>query len=86
MKICPEEGEEVILGYDQISEVRVFAEQHDIYGQLPIAEVVLSTKRKLDVYKLKKYCLQRLDTYKVPKEFIMVKSIKKTTSNKIKRT
>ncbi|MCD4741271.1 MAG: acyl--CoA ligase [Desulfobacteraceae bacterium] len=86
MKIFPEEVEEIILGYDQISEVRVFAEQHDIYGQLPIAEVVLSTKKKLDVYKLKKYCLQRLDTYKIPKEFIEVKSIKKTTSNKIKRT
>ena len=86
MKIFPEEVEEVILEFDQISEVRVFAEQHDIYGQLPIAEVVLTTKEKLDIFRLKKHCLQKLDSYKIPKEFIEVKSIEKTTSNKIKRT
>ena len=86
MKIFPEEVEEVILGFDQILEVKVFAEQHDIYGQLPVAEVVLSTKEKLDIFKLKKHCLQKLDSYKIPKEFIEVESIKKTISNKIKRT
>ncbi|MCP3901665.1 MAG: long-chain fatty acid--CoA ligase, partial [Desulfobacteraceae bacterium] len=86
MKIFPEEVEEVILDYDQISEVRVYAEQHDIYGQLPVAEVVLATKEKLNVFKLKKHCVQKLDTYKIPKEFIEVESIKKTASNKIKRT
>ncbi|MCK5310499.1 MAG: long-chain fatty acid--CoA ligase, partial [Desulfobacteraceae bacterium] len=85
MKIFPEEVEEVISEYEQIDEVRVFAEQHDIYGQLPVAEIVLATKEKLDIFKLKKYCLQKLDSYKVPKEFIEVKFIKKTTSNKIQR-
>jgi len=85
MKIFPEEVEQVILNYEQILEVRVFAEQHDLYGQLPIAEVVLKTKEKLNTFKLKKYCSKKLDTYKIPKEFIEVKAIEKTDSNKIKR-
>ncbi len=85
MKIFPEEVEEAILTYDGISEVRVFAEPHSIYGQLPIAEVVMSGENELDVLKLKKYCIKKLDSYKIPKEFIKVESIEKTGSNKIKR-
>ncbi len=85
MKIFPEEVEEVILSYSGVSEVRVFAEPHSIYGQLPIAEIVMENGFKLDVFKLKKYCMQKLDSYKIPKEFIEVESIKKTHSNKIKR-
>ncbi len=86
MKIFPEEVEAVILRYDHIQEVRVFAEQHNVYGQLPVAEVVTTTNGKLDIYKLKKYCMQQLDSYKIPKEFIQVESIEKTLSKKIKRT
>ncbi len=85
MKIFPEEVEEVILSFDNIKEVRVFAEQHDIYGQLPIAQVVLSKSGSLDIFKLKKHCLKQLDSYKIPKEFIQVKYIEKTDSQKIKR-
>ncbi len=85
MKIFPEEVEEVISSYDNIKEVRVYAEQHDIYGQLPVAELVLFNNEKLNIFNLKKHCLQKLDSYKVPKEFIIVKSIEKTLSNKIKR-
>lgn len=86
MKIFPEEVEAVILRVDNIQEVRVFAEEHTVYGQLPVAEVVTTTKEKLDIYKLKKYCMQQLDSYKIPKEFIQVESIEKTLSKKIKRT
>ncbi|MFH2057490.1 MAG: long-chain fatty acid--CoA ligase [Pseudomonadota bacterium] len=86
MKIFPEEVEEVIKSFDNVLEVRVFAESHDIYGQLPVAEVVLADNDKLDSFKLKKYCLQKLDSYKVPKEFIQVESIEKTPSQKIKRS
>ena len=86
MKIFPEEVEAVILRVDNIQEVRVFAEQHTVYGQLPVAEVVTTTKEKLDIYKLKKYCMQRLDSYKIPKEFIQVEFLEKTLSKKIKRT
>ncbi|SDU43704.1 MULTISPECIES: class I adenylate-forming enzyme family protein [Desulfobacula] len=86
MKIFPEEVEKIILSYDNIKEVRVFAERHDVYGQLPIAEFVLASKEELNVFKLKKYCLQHLDSYKIPKEFIEVESIEKTLSQKIKRT
>ncbi len=85
MKIFPEEVEEVILSFDNIKEVRVFPEQHDIYGQLPIAQVVLASQESLDLFKLKQHCLKQLDSYKIPKEFIEVQYIEKTDSQKIKR-
>ncbi|MCP4672019.1 MAG: long-chain fatty acid--CoA ligase, partial [Desulfobacula sp.] len=86
MKIFPEEVEEVILNFDNIKEVKVFAEQHDLYGQLPIAQVVLADPHgSLDIFKLKQHCLKQLDSYKIPKEFIKVKYIEKTDSQKIKR-
>jgi long-chain acyl-CoA synthetase len=86
MKIFPEEVEHVILGDDQIREVQVFAEPHTVYGQIPVARVVLAANEKLDILKLKRFCLQHLDSYKIPKEFIPVASIEKTHSNKIKRS
>jgi len=86
MKIFPEEVEEAILEFDNIEEVKVFPEKHDIYGQLPVAEIVLSQKKEINTLKLKKHCLNKLDSYKIPKEFRIVESIEKTTSNKIKRT
>jgi long-chain acyl-CoA synthetase len=86
MKIFPEEVEEVLLTYDNIAEARVYAQQHDLYGQLPIAELVMKDNVKFDILELKKHCLKKLDTYKIPKEFIQVESIKKTHSNKIMRT
>jgi long-chain acyl-CoA synthetase len=85
MKIFPEEVEEVILEYDNIKEVRVFGEKHDTYGQLPVAEIVLLKDDQLNIFELKKHCLQKLDSYKIPKEFLTVESIKKTYSDKIKR-
>ena len=57
----------------------------NIYGQLQIAEVVMEGGNKLNVFKLKKHCLQKLDSYEIPKEFIEVEFIKKTYGNKIKR-
>jgi long-chain acyl-CoA synthetase len=85
MKIFPEEVEGVISSFDNIKEVKVFSENHDIYGQLPIAQVVLKSGTSLDIFKLKKHCLTKLDSYKIPKEFIEVRSIEKTDSQKIKR-
>ncbi len=85
MKIFPEEVEHVILGHDQIKEVKVFAEPHPVYGQIPVAQVVLAAQGKLDILSLKRFCLKQLDSYKIPKEFIPVVSIEKTHSNKIKR-
>ena len=85
MKIFPEEVEKVILSFDNIKEVKVSGEPHEIYGQLPVAEIVLLKGNKINNIKLKKHCLKRLDSYKVPKEFIIVASIEKTLSNKIKR-
>lgn len=86
MKIFPEEVEKVLLNHENIKEVRVYGVNHDLYGQLPIAEMVLFNKEKLNILELKKYCLKKIDSYKVPKNFLIVDSIEKTLSDKIKRT
>ncbi|MCK5687556.1 long-chain fatty acid--CoA ligase, partial [bacterium] len=85
MKIFPKEVEEVILNFDTVIEVRVFGENHETYGQLPVAEIVSKKGAKLDLLSLKKHCHKNLDSYKIPKQFIEVDAIEKTHSNKIKR-
>lgn len=85
MKIFPKEVEEVILNFDTVLEVRVSGEDHDTYGQLPVAEIVPRKGVELDLLTLKRHCHKNLDSYKVPKQFIEVKNIEKTHSNKIKR-
>ena len=85
MKIFPKEVEEVILTFDTVLEVLVYGENHDTYGQLPVAKIVPQKGAKLDLLSLKRQCHKELDSYKVPKQFIEVKNIEKTRSNKIKR-
>jgi len=87
MKIFPQEVEEVINCHPAVAESRVRAQAHLQYGELPIAEVVLKEGVAQDVATtdLRKHCYQRLSSYKVPKDFLIVRTIAKTASGKIKR-
>jgi len=87
MKIFPIEVEEILSSYSDIKESLVYGVSHDVYGQLPHADVVLvdGVKDKNLIYKLRKFCYNKITAYKVPKEIRIVKEIKKTESGKILR-
>jgi len=83
MKVFPEEVEEVINTMPGVKESRVFGEPHPQYGQMPVAEVVVSDAEAIE--KLRPYCFEHLSSYKVPVEFRRVETIPKTTSGKVAR-
>jgi len=86
MKVFAQEVEAVLNRYPHIQESLVYGADHPVYGQLPMARVVLREGSSApDVNDLRRFCYQRLAQYKVPKDFEFVAQLAKTASGKIKR-
>jgi len=85
MKIFAQEVEAVINNFPGVRESCVYGEEHAIYGQLPMARVVVNEGAGLSGDELRKYCYRMLAQYKVPKGFEIVDAIPKTASGKIRR-
>jgi long-chain acyl-CoA synthetase len=84
MKIFAEEVKQVLESFPDIQEAFVYGEQHDSFGQIPKARIVLqSTKLQLDIDGLRRFCYEVLASYKVPKDFECVGSLIKTMNGKI---
>lgn len=84
INIYPEEVEEVILSHHKVMEVMVKGEPDDMYGEIPIAYVVVEEGFSID--DIKKFCESKLSSYKVPKKFIIVNELKKTITGKVSRS
>lgn len=88
MKIFPEEVEEAINSLPGVKESLVFGREHPQYGQMPVAHVVVNgnvNEPGAVIDSLRGHCLSRLSSYKVPVEFLEVKSLAKTASGKLAR-
>ena len=86
MKIFPEEVEAVVGAHPAVRECRVFGEAHPLFGQIPVAEVVLDPSVAVpEAGTLRRYCFERLAAHKVPKEFRFVERLDRTASGKIRR-
>ncbi len=85
MKIFAQEVEAVINHFPGVKESCVYGEGHVVYGQLPMAKIVMQNGAGLSTDELKKFCYRKLAQYKVPKGFETVDVIPKTASGKIRR-
>ena len=86
MKIFPDEVEAMIAAYPGVKECRVIGVPHPLFGQIPCVEIVpFQDVPAPDPTALRRYCFQHLAAHKVPKEILMVASIERTPSGKIKR-
>lgn len=67
-KVYPAEVESVILEIDNVSEVRVYGQKNPIVGNIVCANVRLkkNVDHKLFISRLKKYCRQKIQNYKIP--------------------
>ncbi|MCP4264913.1 MAG: acyl--CoA ligase [Candidatus Brocadiaceae bacterium] len=84
MKIFAEEVRQVLESFPDIQEAFVYGEPHDSFGQIPKARIVLeSTESQLDIDGLRRFCYEVLASYKVPKDFECVASLKKTLNDKV---
>lgn len=84
LNIYPEEIEEVLITHDDIKDVVVIGETHDILGEIPVAKIV-TDNRNLTVYDIIGYCAKFLDKYKIPKKITFCDELEKTYTGKIIR-
>ena len=72
-KVYPAEVESVIQEFDNVAEVTVFAEKNQIMGNIVCAKVRLLKEedKKQFITRLKIYCRQKLQSYKVPVKVII---------------
>lgn len=81
--IYPAEVENVLMGHDAIREAGVCGIEDEVWGQVPIAFIVL--KSDIREEELQKYCFEKLAKYKVPKKFYIVSELPRNGSNKLLR-
>ncbi|HEY3067864.1 MAG TPA: class I adenylate-forming enzyme family protein [Methylomirabilota bacterium] len=84
VKFFPEEVEACINRFPGVKESRVMGHPHPRLGQVPHAEVAVSSS-SVDVGALRAHCTRLLSPYKVPVEFAIVSAIARTPGGKILR-
>ncbi|MGN4886146.1 acyl-CoA synthetase [Bacillus cereus group sp. MYBK106-1] len=81
INIYPEEIESVLYTHPGVEEIVVVGVKDDYWGEKPVAIAKgCATKQQL-----KSFCLQRLSSFKIPKEWYFVDEIPYTNSGKIAR-
>lgn len=81
--IYPAEIENVLLEHSAVRETGVCGIQHEVWGEVPVAFVVLN--KTADESELLEFCKTRLASYKVPKWIRQVDALPRNASNKLLR-
>ena len=86
-KVFPAEVENVIIQFQNVSDVTVYSEKNPITGNIVCAKITLTnaTDKKVFIKNLKKYCRERLQSYKVPVKIFITNEIQHTERFKKKR-
>lgn len=76
-KVYPAEIESIILELENVKDVAIFGEKHNLLGQIVVAKISLKNPESLDVIKkrIRAACLLRLEAYKVPTKVILTDKI-----------
>lgn len=85
VNIYPEEVEEVLLSHPCVADAIVYGVSDEYMGELPYAKVVVKEGKNVVEGVLINYCLDRLSSYKAPREIKFVKALAKTYNGKTKR-
>jgi len=81
--IYPREIEELLYAYPGIAETAVIGVPDSLRGQQAAAYIVLAEGIELDRKSIREYLSANLAAYKIPKDFIVVESLPKTSTGKI---
>ncbi|EEL59800.1 acyl-CoA synthetase [Bacillus toyonensis] len=81
INIYPEEIESVLYTHQAVEEIVVVGVKDSYWGEKPVAIVKGSATKQ----QLKSFCLQRLSSFKIPKEWYFVDEIPYTNSGKVAR-
>lgn len=83
--VYPAEIEATLISHQAVIESGVTSMSHEVWGQVPIAFVVLHHGTNCTEEVLLQYCSERLAKYKLPKEIHVVKQLPRNASNKLLR-
>jgi long-chain acyl-CoA synthetase len=82
--VYPAEVEKVLQSHPDVVLCAVFAVEDEIKGEKPWAAVV-PARADVDVQALEAYCRERLASYKVPRRFLLVDDIPRSSVGKLLR-
>ena len=73
-KVYPSEVEDVILSMDNIADVSVFAEPHELLGNIVVARILTVEPELIENLKprIRRECKRHLSNYKIPVKFELV--------------
>ncbi len=81
--IYPSDIEQVLASHPKVAEVVVVGVPDEIRGEAPRAFIRLKAGEVAKEQEIKRFCLERLANYKVPREFIFADSLPKTADGKV---
>lgn len=84
MNVYPEEVEEVLCRFPDISDAYVYGTEDSLTGEQVVAEVVVRLG-EVKLSNIRKFCSDYLSKYKIPKSVNVVDSIKRTENGKVQR-
>ncbi|MEZ5358261.1 MAG: class I adenylate-forming enzyme family protein [Candidatus Zixiibacteriota bacterium] len=86
LKLTPMEVEEVLMEHKRVKDCAVVAAPDPITGEAVAAFVVPEGEpdKKLEI-ELRKFCKDKLEVYKIPKQILFIDAIPRTDSGKTKR-
>jgi long-chain acyl-CoA synthetase len=83
--IYPSDIEEVLSGHPAVAEVAVVGIPDRVRGEVVAVAIRLKEGGKATEREIKKFCLERIANYKVPKQVIFLDSLTKTGDGKINK-
>lgn len=83
--VAPGEVEDVLCAHAAVAEAAVFGVEHPVWGEAVHAAVVLGPGSAPDDDCLRAHCASRLAGFKVPKSFVYLDALPRTTSGKVVR-
>lgn len=83
-KVYPTEVENVILTIDNVKDVAVFGEQHNLLGQIVVAKIILHQPEMVESVKkrVRQACLAQLASFKVPAKVMLAEGVLHSTRQK----
>jgi len=83
--IYPAEVEAILLEHPAVAEAGVIGAPDPVWGQVPVAFLVIRDAAHVDSNQLIEHCRARLATYKAPRQIHVVAELPRTAAGKLRR-